>query len=111
VKPSGARRRSPPLRSAFEIVWSPLARARLQEVRAYVALDKPDAAARLATRIVAIAEALRGHPHLGRASSEPGMRELVVGGTPYVILYRIRGMRVTINTIWHGARRKNSLKS
>ena len=86
-----------------EIVWSPLARARLREIRAYVAQDKPDAAAKLATRIVSLVEALREHPYLGRAGSEPGVRELVMGGTPYLIFYRVQGERVTINTIWHGA--------
>jgi addiction module RelE/StbE family toxin len=90
----------------LEIVWSPLARARLAEIRAYVALDKPDAAERLATRIVAVVEALRHHPHLGRAGSEPGIRELIIGGTPYAILYRVRGNRIIISTIWHSARSK-----
>lgn len=87
----------------IEITWSPRALARLQEIRAFVARDKPDAAARLATRIVSLVEALREHPYLGRAGSEPGVRELVVGGTPYLIFYRVRGKRVTILTIWHGA--------
>jgi len=91
-----------------EIVWSPLARARLQEIRAYIALDKPDAAERMATRIVAIVEALRNHPHLGRAGAEPGVRELVVGGTPYIVLYQFRGRRITITTIWHGAQRRST---
>jgi toxin ParE1/3/4 len=91
-----------------EIVWSPLARrARLEEIRAFVALDKPEAAARLATRLVVVVEALKTHPYLGRAGAEPGVRELVIGGTPYVVLYRVRGQRVTISTIWHGAQRKN----
>jgi toxin ParE1/3/4 len=89
-----------------EIVWSPLARARLEEIHAYVALDNPAAAERLATRIVAVVEALRHHPHLGRAGADPGIRELVIGGTPYIVLYRLRGKRVTINTIWHAAQRK-----
>jgi toxin ParE1/3/4 len=89
-----------------EIVWSPLALARLQEIRAYVALDKPKAAERLATRIVAVVEALRNHPRLGRAGTEPGTRELIIGGTPYIVLYRVRGKRVIIGTIWHGAQRK-----
>ena len=75
----------------------------MREIRDYVARDKPDAAARLATRIVALVEALRAHPYLGRAGSEPGVRELVVGGTPYLIFYRVRAKRVTITTIWHGA--------
>ena len=90
----------------LEIVWSPLARARLQEIRAYVAKDKAGAAERLATRIVAVVEALRNHPYLGRAGAEPGIRELVIGGTSYIALYRVRGKRVTITTIWHGAQRK-----
>ena len=90
----------------LEIIWSPLARARLQEIRAYVVRDNPEAAARLGTRIVAVVEALRNHPYLGRAGAEPEIRELVIGGTPYVVLYRVRGKRVTITTIWHGAQRK-----
>ena len=89
-----------------EIVWSPLARARLREIRAFVALDKPEAAKRLATRIVAVVETLRSHPHLGRTGAEPGIRELVIGGTPYTILYRVRGQKVIISTIWHGAQER-----
>lgn len=88
-----------------EIVWSPLARARLKEIRAYVGLENPGAAERLTTRIVAVVEALRHHPYLGRVGAEPGIRELVIGGTPYIVLYRVRGKLVTINTIWHGAQR------
>ena len=89
-----------------EVIWSPLARARLREIRAYVALDKPEAAEQLTTRIVAVVEALKTYPHLGRAGAEPGLRELVIGGTPYIVLYRVRGKRITISTIWHGAQRK-----
>ena len=69
-------------------------------------LDKPDAAERLATRIVAMVEALRTHPYLGRAGAEPEVRELVIGRTPYIILYRVRGQRITISTIWHAAQEK-----
>jgi toxin ParE1/3/4 len=64
------------------------------------------AAERLATRIVAVVEALKNHPHLGRAAAVPGIRELPIGGTPYIVLYRVHGKRVTISTIWHGAQRK-----
>jgi plasmid stabilization system protein ParE len=72
-----------------EVVWSVLALSRLQEIRAFVGQDKPEAAARLATRIVAVVENLREHPYLGRAGAEAGSRELVIGGTPYVVLYRV----------------------
>jgi len=60
-------------------------------------LDKPEAAERLATRIVAMVEALRNQPHLGRAGAEPGIRELIVDGTPYAVLYRVRGKRIVIS--------------
>lgn len=90
----------------MEIFWSPLALARLQEIRAYIALDQPDAAERLAIRIVSLVESLRLHPFLGRAGAEPGLRELVLAGTPYIILYRIHQRRITISTIWHSSQQK-----
>jgi toxin ParE1/3/4 len=92
----------------IEIVWSPLALSRLQEIQTYVARDKPEAAARLATRLVAIVETLSNHPYLGRAGAVAGLRELVVGGTPYIVLYRVQSNRVIINTVWHSAQQAKS---
>jgi len=89
-----------------EIVWSPLARARLREIREYVARDKPEAAERLAIRVVAVVESLRTHPCLGHVGAEPGIRELVIGGTPYIVMYRAERERVVIGTIWHGKQRR-----
>lgn len=89
-----------------EIVWSALARSRLREIRAFVERDKPEAAERLATRIVAMVEALRNHPRLGRVGADPRIRELVIGSTPYIVPYRVHGERITISTIWHAAQRR-----
>jgi toxin ParE1/3/4 len=89
-----------------EIVWSPRALQRLDAIRVYVARDKPDTAELLAIRIVTVTGALRTHPYLGRAGHEPGIRELIVAGTPFVIVYRVRARRVVIATIWHAAQRK-----
>ncbi|MGA7930091.1 MAG: type II toxin-antitoxin system RelE/ParE family toxin [Candidatus Sulfotelmatobacter sp.] len=75
----------------------------MREIRDYVAKDKPDAAARLATRIVSLVEALKEHPYLGRVGTKPEVRELIVGGTSYLIFYRVRSNRVTVATIWQGA--------
>ena len=90
----------------FDIVWSERALRRLNAIRVYIAQDKPIAAESLARRIVAIAEALRRHPNLGRLGAREGLRELIVAGTPYVVVYRIRRRRVVIATIWHAAQRK-----
>jgi toxin ParE1/3/4 len=91
---------------SVEIVWSALARSRLQEIRAFIARDKPEAAERLATRIVAMVEALRNHPRMGRVGADPGIRELVIGSTPYIVLYNVEGQRITISTIWHAAQHR-----
>lgn len=90
----------------LDIVWSPLALARLREVRAYIAVDNPNAAERLATRLVAVIETLRDHPYLGRAAGQSGVRELVIGGTPFIVLYRVHAKQIVICTIWHGAQRR-----
>ena len=90
----------------LEIVWSRKALARLVEIRRLVALDKPEAAARLAARIMSVVAALRTHPNLGRAGVKPGTRELVIGGTPYIVIYRSGRKRVTILTVWHGAQKR-----
>lgn len=90
----------------LEIVWSPLALAQLREIRAYIALERPDAAERLATRIVSLTEALKDHPYLGRKGSQADIRELVIGGTPFIVLYRVRAKRVIMQIIWHGAQRR-----
>ena len=90
----------------LEIVWSPLALARLREIRAYIAQDKPGAAEKLAARIVALAEVLRRHPNIGHDSGEPGVRELVVGGTPFTLLYRARAKQIVLLDVRHAARHK-----
>ncbi len=89
----------------LDLIWSALARTRLQKIRHYTARDKPEAAERLAIRIVAAVEALRNFPHLGRAGSQPGTRELVIGKTPYIVVYRIEDDGILITTVWHGAQR------
>jgi toxin ParE1/3/4 len=99
-------RKSSPTPSPFEIVWSPLALARLREIRAYIALENPPAAERLATRIITLAEALKLQPYLGHPSNEPNLRELVIGGTPYVIFYRVRRQQILVTTIHQSAQRK-----
>lgn len=91
---------------ALEIVWSPLALRRLGEIRAYISNDKPQAAERLATRIISLTESLRKHPFLGRTGTEPGVRELVIAGTPYIVVYRITGQGLVINSVWHGAQQR-----
>ena len=73
----------------MRIIWSQTAISNLIDIRRYVELDKPEAAHRLAQRILVSVGRLAQHPHLGRPGRDPGTRELIVAGTPYIIPYRI----------------------
>ncbi len=94
-------------RPELEVVWSRQALCRLREIHRYVAADKPRAADRLSSRIVSVITTLRKYPYIGRAGAEPGVRELVIGGTPYIVSYKAGRKRVRILTIWHGAQERS----
>lgn len=86
----------------MNIVWSPNAIGHLADLRAYIARDNPNAAARTAAILLAAVDRLRELPNLGRPGRVSGTRELVVPGTRYVIAYRIRGERLEIIAVFHG---------
>ena len=86
----------------MKVVWSPRAIAHLVELRAHIARDQPNAAARVAGTLLAAVDRLADAPGLGRPGRVAGTRELVVPGTPYVIPYRARGDRVEIVAVFHG---------
>jgi toxin ParE1/3/4 len=92
-----------------EIFWSPLALARLQEIRAFIAHDDPGAAERVTTRLVSVVQALIEYPLLGRIGIDPDTRELIVGGTPYIILYQVKPKRILIRTVWHAAQNRRPM--
>ena len=92
----------------LRIVWSALARSRLQEIYECIGMDKPAAAERLAIRIVAAVQVLRRHPYVGRIGRESGTRDLVIGKAPYIVAYEIRHSEVRITMIWHGAQNRTT---
>jgi toxin ParE1/3/4 len=67
--------------------------------------DNSGAVRRILASLVASIDALRDHPNLGKPGRLTGTRELVVGGTPYVVPYRVLGDDVEILAVFHGARR------
>lgn len=87
-----------------EIVWTDDALQDLSDIGSYIALDSPKAAQSVVRRIVETIAALAFHPKLGRVGRDPATRELVVTGTPYIAVYRLRE-RIEIITIFHAARK------
>ena len=86
----------------MRIRWSPEARHQVGEIWHYIALDDPAAADRMVTRLVAAVEKLAHFPRLGRPGRE-GSRELVVGGTHFIVVYRVERDEIKIGTVVHGA--------
>lgn len=86
----------------MRLVWTSTAIAHLHEIQSYVGQDKPEAAARLADKLVAQAERLVDFPQLGRAGRKPDTRELVVACTPYIICYQVWRNRLFVLSVLHG---------
>lgn len=55
-------------------------------------------------RLVEAAAFLAYHPEIGRLGRVSGTRELVVAGTPYIFVYRVKAT-IEILTILHTARK------
>ncbi|MGB0747212.1 MAG: type II toxin-antitoxin system RelE/ParE family toxin [Magnetospiraceae bacterium] len=82
-----------------------MARDELVLVRRYIGADNPEAAQRVARRLLDAVESLRDHPGKGRPGRLLGTRELVIIGTPYIVLYRVVETRIEILRVMHGARK------
>jgi len=88
----------------MRITWAPEARRQIHEIWHYIALDDPQAADRMVIRLVRAVEKLAHFPHLGRPGRERS-RELVVSGTPFIVVYRVEAEEIRIGTVVHGAQR------
>jgi toxin ParE1/3/4 len=87
-----------------ELAWTDVALQDLDDIASYIVLDSPRSAEKVVRRIVETVAALAYHPKMGRAGRDGSTRELVVSGTPYIAVYRLRE-RIEIITIFHSARK------
>ena len=79
--------------------------ADLAEGRAYIAQDRPAAAAAVGQRIRAAIAALGDFPEQGRLGRVAGTRELVIPRLPFVVAYQVTPDHVRVLAIVHAARR------
>jgi toxin ParE1/3/4 len=87
------------------IKWLRTALRNLDHHASYIAKDNPGAARRAVERVRAAVGRLPQYPNMGRSGRIPGTRELIVGGTPWIIVYRVRADAVEIIRVLHGAQR------
>lgn len=77
-----------------EVIWTDRAYQQLREIADHVALDQPDAAARLLKRTVEQVRLLCDLARLGRPATElnrPGVRQIWI--TPCWLYYRYNALR------------------
>lgn len=86
-------------------VWTRHALQDLRHLHDYIAQDNTEAANRMVLRIRESVERLRRHPHMGVAGRVEGTRELVIAGSPYLVVYVLAGQEMQIVAVIHGAMR------
>jgi toxin ParE1/3/4 len=87
------------------IRWLPTALAERDEQIDYIAMDNLAAAIDQDELIERQVDQLLKQPRLGRPGRVKGTRELVVGKTPFIVVYRILGNNIEILNLLHGAQR------
>lgn len=87
-----------------EILWTETALQDLDDIGSYIALDSPRSAATVVRRIIETVAVLAYHPKMGRVGRVESTREMIVTGTPYIAVYRVRE-RIEIVTIFHASRK------
>jgi toxin ParE1/3/4 len=81
--------------------WATPALDDLKAAGDYIAQDNPAAARRMANRVREAVELLQDQPNLGRPGRLTDTKELVVSGTPFVVVYRVRKGDVHIVRLLH----------
>ena len=92
-------------RSRKRLEWSARADRDLFDAWLYIAADSIQAADSVARRITESAERLILFARMGRSGRVTGTRELPVARTPFTLIYRIRGSRVSIARVLHQRRK------
>jgi toxin ParE1/3/4 len=88
----------------LKIYWLEKAAIDLEEAYNFILLDNPSAAENEVNKVLEVVELLSINPALGKAGRVPKTRELVIAGTPYIVIYRAKGNRLEILRIFHSAR-------
>jgi addiction module RelE/StbE family toxin len=84
------------------IKWLRTALRNLDHHASYIAKDNAGAARRAVEQVQTAVGRLSQYPNMGRIGRVSGTRELVVAGTPWVIVYRVRDS-IEIIRVLHGA--------
>lgn len=89
----------------MKLVWTRLAIEDIGSAYDYIAAERFSSAVTVVERIEKALHMLARHPNMGRPGRVGGTRELVIPGTPFIVPYWIKGKRIEVLALIHGARR------
>jgi toxin ParE1/3/4 len=86
----------------MKIVWAEQARQEwVAQYRFYFSRN-PEAARRFRQEVMSAVARLRTHPQMGRPGHVEGTRELVITGTPFLVVYDVNAVRVEVIHVYDG---------
>lgn len=91
--------------SPVKIRWTMQAANDLESVHEFITESSLHSANELVDRILADIDNLERFPQLGRTGRVEATRELVITGTPFIVVYRLLQDEVEILGVLHGARK------
>jgi toxin ParE1/3/4 len=86
----------------MKVIWSPTADRNADAIWEYISQDDVDAADRILATFHSAASRLEQFPLMGRGGRSRGTRELIIPGTPYILIYRTSRAQIEIARVIHG---------
>ena len=92
----------------MRLVFDENAARDLENISDWISHDSPSAATNVIHRLKAVCTNLLVFPAIGKEGFEPGMRELVVTGLPYIIVYTVEREKdqIVVSAILHSAQNR-----
>ncbi len=87
----------------MKLRWTRIALQDMHHLHEYIAEDNPLAASRMVVRIRDATQRLKKHPQMGRPRRVQGTRELVIAGSPYIVVYILGDSEIQIASVIHSA--------
>ncbi|MDF1615247.1 type II toxin-antitoxin system RelE/ParE family toxin [Desulfurivibrio dismutans] len=85
----------------MKLRWTRLALQDFEHAHDYIAQENPEAARKVAQRVLDAAENLLKFPGIGRVGEDEETREWLVRNTPYLLVYAVRDDAIEILRVWH----------
>ena len=90
----------------MKVRWTRQSLQDLKHLHEFIVEENPEAAREMIARVYeAATEHLAMHPRMGKEGRVTGTRELILAGTPYILVYVLEGSGIQIVTVLHSSRR------